>query len=232
MTILYSIYLRNHSPCAQPFWCFMAPPAELGDDPGIYANSSASLVVEPNSSGLERFVIPVRYVVGAAAASVPVGRGIEIVSNVVYPVSLGDTWDVNYADAPPEIGPSMALATTGRKPDAIAITTNGFDRTSNEAQGWFSSQSFGIRTDAGFIGMSWSPDPSETRIVTPRLAFYVTVGSFVDNRLAGWDEVSSKAAVISAPLSFDSQNRCTATYADFGGWIVDPGVPAGPSSPG
>jgi hypothetical protein len=230
MTSIYRICLQNQSTVAQKFWCFLAPPGGLGNYPEVYANSSISLSVQPYSPGLE-FVIPAQYVVGGASIDVPVGPGVEILSQVVNPVSPGDAWEVSYVDAPPKIGPTMVRTGAGQEPGAIEIVTNGFDANSNQAQGWFSSLSFGIQTDAGFTGLSWSPGPNERWFVTPELVFYVTVGSFGDNQLAGWDEVSSKAAVIAASSSFDVQNRCTVTYTDRGRWTVNPGDPANTASP-
>jgi hypothetical protein len=45
----YTIYLVNQSADDQLFWCFLARPVELVNDPQVYANSSASLEVVSNS---------------------------------------------------------------------------------------------------------------------------------------------------------------------------------------
>jgi hypothetical protein len=109
-------------------------------------------------------------------------------------------------------------------PGKIGVVSNAFGKQSNEAQGWFSSLSFGIRTSAGFAGMTWSPDPNETRTLTPQLRFYVAGGSFSSNSLASWTTVSNKGAVVSVPTSFQ-RNACTVTLTPNGSWSVSPGAP-------
>lgn len=221
----YSIYLVNKSASSQTFWCFLAPPQELSNNPAVFANSSASLAVVPNDPGTNQFVIPVQYVVGAGAGNQPVGLGVEIISSVTNPANIQDVWDATYATVPPNQGPAMAQDTTSSAPaNAINIVTNNFDRVGNENAGWFSNQSFGIETEAGYIGMSWSPEPGQTRTLTPTLKFYVAVGDFGSNTLANWDDFSTNSAVIEVPSSFQ-YDKCTVTYTETGEWEVTPGVP-------
>jgi len=226
MTDTYTIYLQNQSSGPENFWCFLAPPQELSNDPGVFANSSASISVAPNYPGTNEFIIPVQYVVGAGGSNQAVGLNIEIISNVTNNASLTNTWNANYVNAPPNQGPTMALAGTQQKPTDIAIVTNAFNKISNEMAGWYSNQTFGIETEAGFIGMTWSPEPSQTRILTPQLTFYIAVGSYGSNQLANYDQFSNTSAVINAPSSFDQLNRCTVTYTQSGEWVVAPGMPA------
>jgi hypothetical protein len=220
----YTIYLVNQSADSQQFWCFLSPPQELVNDPGVFANSSASLAVDPNDPALNRFVIPVQYVVGAGASNNAVGLKVEVVSDVTNQASLKDTWNANYADAPPNKGPKMLLAGRSAPENAIQIVSNAFAKVSNEGAGWYSNQSFGIMTDQGFVGMTWSPKPSQTRTLTPKLKFYVAVGSYGSNALADWDEVSNDAAVITVPDSFAAM-KCTVTYDQHGNWSVTAGPP-------
>ncbi|MEA3012458.1 MAG: hypothetical protein QOD42_1003 [Sphingomonadales bacterium] len=220
----YTIYLENESAEPQTFWCFLAPPEELANDDGVFANSGLSLTVAPGSRAIEAFGIRVEYVVGAGASNHPVGPNEAIVSDVTKEASLRDTWNATYATAPPEAGPSMAKAATPAPPNAIAIVSNAFDRVSNENRGWFSSQTFGIETQQGFVGMSWSPMPQRTRTITPRLAFYVAVGDYSSNALAIWYDVYGYSAVIEAPGNFEL-NECTVTFTEVGAWMVTPGRP-------
>jgi hypothetical protein len=224
MTDTYTIYLQNQSAEPQNFWCFLAPPEALSDDPGVFANSSASITVVPHYHGTADFVIPVQYIVDAAASNHPVGLAVTVEANYSDNASLGDVWDATYSNAPPNQGPTLLKASNDKSKN-ISIVTNAFNRLSNERAGWFSSQTFGIETEAGFIGMTWSPDPGQTRTLTPELTFYVSVGKYGANKLAHWDQVSNTSATISAPSSFDDLNKCTVTYTQSGGWLVSAGPP-------
>jgi hypothetical protein len=225
MTTYYTIYLENQSAETQEFWCFLAPPQTAPDSPEVYANSSAYLAVPPNSPATNTFTIPVQYVVGAGASNEAVGLNVQINSSVTNDANLQDTWDANYVTVPPQEGPTMANSGVQAPTNSIAIVSNGFDQASNEDQGWFSNQSFGIVTEAGFIGMTWSPNPQQTMTLTPTLKFYVATGDYSSNSLASWDQVSNGSAVVEVPDSFNL-NDATVTYTSTGSWIVTPGKPA------
>jgi hypothetical protein len=94
----------------------------------------------------------------------------------------------------------------------------------NENNGWFANQSFGIQTEAGFIGMTWDPDPNQTRTLTPKLTFYVATGDYSSNALASWNDVSNDAQPVNAPGDF-LYNKCTVTYGENGEWSIAPGKP-------
>jgi hypothetical protein len=225
MTDKYTIYLVNQSADSQQFWCFLSPPQELVNEPGVFANSSATLAVDPNDPALNRFVIPVQYVVGAGASNNAVGLNVEVLSDVTNQASLKDTWHANYADVPPNKGPKMLLTGKSAPDNTIQLVSNDFAKVSNEGAGWFSNQSFGILTDQGFIGMTWSPKASQIRTLTPKLKFYVSAGQYGSNALADWNEVSVDSAVITVPDSFAAM-KCTVTYDQHGNWSVTAGPPA------
>lgn len=224
MTDTYTIYLVNNSADIQTFWCFLAPPQQLVNDPGVFANSSASLAVRPNSQGQNYFAIPVQYVVGAGASNQAVGLNVQVVSNVTNNASLQDQWSAQYATVPPNMGPTMSRLGTSGPANTISIASNAFNKSENENASWFSNQSFGIQTQSGFIGMTWSPNPQQTRTLTPKLTFYVSVGDYGQNSLASWNDVSNNAATISVPNDFQ-YNKCTVTYTATGGWTVTQGPP-------
>jgi len=225
MATEYTIYLVNKSAATQVFWCFLAPPAELASDPGVFANSSTSLAVASMAPGINTFTVPVQYVVGAGASNNAVGLNIKINSSITEDAELGQMWDANYATIPPNMGPTMVLDDLSAPATAIAIKSNAFNRGVNEAGGWFSNMSYGIQTYQGFIGMSWSPDPSKTRTLTPLLKFYIATGTYGANSLASWTEVSNDSAVLSVPSSF-KYNKTTVTYTETGKWKITPGEPA------
>jgi hypothetical protein len=221
----YTIYLVNQSASEQLFWCFLARPEELVSDPDVFANSSASLAVDPNSPGQNYFGIPVQYILGAGASNNAVGLNIQVVSNVTNDADLKDIWEADYATVPPQKGPSMTQNGTGSPDNTLTIVSNDFDQVKNQNASWFSNQSFGIQTQAGFIGMSWSPAPSQKRVITPKLTFYVSAGTFDSNNLASWNQVSVDSAIIKAPSDFKFL-KSTVTYSSRGKWSVTKGPPA------
>ncbi|MFZ6184169.1 hypothetical protein [Nannocystis pusilla] len=229
MTTQYTIYLVNNSAQTQQFWCFLATPDELAGDPGVFANSSMSLALSSGQPGTNTFTIPVQYVVSAGASNQAVGFGVEIDSSITSNAELGQLWEADYANAPPDMGPGLKLLDSAGAPaTAIALQSNKFDEVTNEANHWFSNMSFGIETERGFIGMTWSPSPQQTRTLTPLLKFYVAVGSYGSNTLARWTDISNKSAMLQVPDSFQL-DEATVTYGADGGWSVTPGAP--PASP-
>jgi hypothetical protein len=222
---VYNIYLVNQSTTTQTFWCFLAPPQELVNDPHVFANSSASLAVQSNYQGTASFGIPVQYVVGAGAGNHAVGLSVKIVSDVTCDASLEQLFDANYATVPPQEGPTMNPSSSSPA-NTIAIKSNAFNQQTNEAAGWFSNMSFGILTEAGFVGMTWPPSPQDTRTLTPKLTFYIATGDYDSNALASWDDVSNSSVAITVPASFQD-NNCTVTYDSSGNWSQTPGAPVG-----
>jgi hypothetical protein len=225
MTTNYTIYLINESASTQLFWCFLERPEELASQSGVYANSSANLAVASNSPAINTFTIPVQYVVGAGASNNAVGLNVLVQSNITQKADIGQVWDASYATVPPQMGPTMTLDSATSPANTIGIKANAFNQVNNEANGWFSNMSFGIQTNQGFMGMTWSPTPSQTRTLTPQLKFYVAVGSYGSNTLASWTDVSNDAAEVSVPADFQ-YNKSTVTYTATGQWNVTPGAPS------
>jgi hypothetical protein len=221
----YTIYLVNNTASTQQFWCFLAPPDELASDPGVFANSSTTLAVASQSESINTFTIPVQYVVGAGADNQAVGLSIKVASTITKKAELQQTWEAGYATVPPNLGPTLTLTTQTSKPNTIAIKSSAFNQGENESNGWFSNMSFGLQTKQGFIGMTWSPSPQQTRTLTPKLEFYVATGSFSQNELASWTDVSNGSALIAVPGDF-RLNKTTVTLTELGGWLVTPGAPA------
>jgi len=220
----YTIYLVNKSAGDQIFWCFLEEPKELAGQAGVFANSAASLAVIPNYPGENYFTIPVQFVVGAGASNNAVGLNVRVTSAITQNASLTDQFSAEYATVPPNKGPVLTMTGNRAAPTQISIASNGFNQATNENNGWFSNMSFGINTAAGFMGMTWSPFPSQTRTLTPILNFYVAVGSYGANTLAAYTTVSNKSAHLTTPNSF-LRNEATVTYTATGAWQVTPGKP-------
>jgi hypothetical protein len=224
MPTQYTIYLVNQGSSSETFWCFLERPQELVSDPNVFANSSASLNIDPNAPGINSFTIPVQYVVGAGASNEAVGLNVKVTSTLTMDSDLGQVWDAIYANAPPNKGPKLTLDSAVVPDKSIKIITNAFEQEQNEANGWYSNQSFGIQTAGGFIGMTWSPSPNQNRTLTPKLSFYVSVGSFGSSKLAEWTQVSNESAVVNVPGSFTA-GACTVTLLNNGKWKITPGKP-------
>lgn len=225
MATNYTIYLVNQSSSTQTFWCFLTRPAEIASDALVYANSSASLAIDSNDQSTNSFTIPVQYVVSAGASNNAVGLGVQINSTITQDSDLTEVWDASYANVPPNKGPKLVLDSVNSVgPNSLKLVTNAFDQANNESLGWFASQSFGIQTDAGFVGMTWSPSPNQNRTLTPKLNFYIAVGGFGESTLADWTQVSNESAAVNVPGSF-STGASTVTYLNNGKWKVTPGKP-------
>lgn len=218
----YNIYLVNKSGSTRNFWLFLQPPEQMKADPGVFANSSACLSIINNAQGYNLFTVPVQYSVAAGASNEAVGLDVAITSNVPMLATLGKQYEADYVTCPPRQGPQLKEVGAGSS-GLIDIVTNNFNKPGNEDHGWFANQSFGIQTAAGYIGMTWSPDPGVTRHIQPKFSFYVSTGDFDYNTLAQWTDVSTKAAEIS--LDKFSQFNCTVTLTETGDWTVTPGKP-------
>lgn len=219
----YTIYLENNSATTKNFWCFLAPPQEL-DNKKVFANSSTNLAVAPHSQDVNTFTIPVQYVVGAAASNEAVGLNIKVETYNTKPADLTDVFEAKYKTIPPKMGPTLAKVSTASPANTIRMDSNSFNRGTNEDGGWFSNMSFGIKTEQGFIGMTWAPPPQDKKTITPELSFYIACGSFGANSLARWEDVSESCARLQVPVDFDLL-CATVTLDGTGSFVVTPGKP-------
>ena len=221
MATEYTIYIVNKND-KRKFWLFLSAPEELSGL-GVYANSSAYMTVAPNYIGTNSFTIPVQYVIGAAASSNAVGLGVRVSSVNTQQTDLKQEWKIQYAPPANHEGPTV---TKGSDPqvDQIWLDTLEYEKGEEPIKKWYASQSFGIETDSGYIGMTWSPITGETRKITPKLAFYVATGDYESNSLASWNQVSDGAAKITEE-SFSPSREVTVTRTSAGGWDITPGAP-------
>ncbi len=229
MATEYTIYLVNNSLNKRNFWCFLARPEELEGDPNVFANSSTNLVVTSKASSQNKFTIPVQYVAGGGSSNRAVGSKIKVISTITTNAELKDTWEIDYTTMDDKCvskeGPDMKKLSDQKAPDGqISLKSNPFNQEQNENCKWFSSMSFGIQTQDGFIGMTWAPSPSVTRTLTPKLTFYVTTGEFGSNELASWTEISNDAAVIKVPDNFQNLET-TVILTEDGKWKIIAGAP-------
>src|SRR6185437_2348896 len=221
----YTIYIVNQSVKSQLFWAFLSEPT-ITNNPTVFANSSTNLQIPGLSPDLNSFTIPVQYVIGAGASNNAVGLNTVITSNATRNTDLQLLWDVSYATTPPNQGPTVHMQSSGQSPaGTIEMVTNGFDQQSNQANEWYESMSFGVKTGNGFMGVTWEPDPNKTYTITPTLTFYITVGNYSASSLAGIDAVSVGSAELNTATAFDFNKNCTVVYDSTGSWSHYKGLP-------
>lgn len=216
MSTQYTINLVNKMSAKQTFWCFLDKPVELANK-AVFANSSAFLTIAADdTSNINQFIVPLQYVVGAGASNHAVGLNTKIVSNANRLTETGKTWNATYNL--PNQGPDLADAgLPSHPPSSISIVNNSFNPTINAPAGWYESQSFGILSSAGFIGVTWEPQPSETIVISPKFSLYLAIGNFATSTLADFDEFSNKAAEITLD-DFSSANQVWVTREADGTW--------------
>lgn len=219
-TVNYTIYLKNQGSDAQVFWCFLQAPISTGSST-VYANSDTFLQVRPNYGGINKFVIPQQYTLGAGASNQAVGLKIQVESSYMAQVDLNSAWNVDYVTVPPPGGPTI----TRRQQDVVAgkinVKTNQFDKVRNEQNKWFSNMSFGIETSQGFTGITWSPSPNSVYTIEPKFAFYIATGDYTANELANITTISGSSAPV-GDADFLNLETTVTLLAD-GTWDVTPG---------
>lgn len=219
----YNIYVVNNMTSTQEFWCFLAAP-QTNYTGSVYANSSAYVGVVPNSPSLNFFTVPVQYVFQAGASNNAVGLNIEITSTTSNNVNLGDQWEAAFAD--PQLHQGATLTKYGSLAPAASLQyeTNNYDQAQEPVNHWFASETFGIETESGFIGVTWAPIAGATNTITPNLQFYIATGSYSANTLANMTTVSTQSQVVNL-TDFDNAFNCTVTLSSSGLWSVAPGTP-------
>jgi len=181
--------------------------------------------VRPRDPGLNSFTIPVQYKVEAGASNKAVGLDVKVISKVSSNADLKDKWSAEYVTVPPKMGPTLKRIDQNAPDGTIAMISNDFDQAINEGESWYESMSFGIETASGFIGMSWAPNPGQTRTLKPKLSFYISVGSYGSNTLADFTTVSNTSCLVSVPVDFSRQREVTVEYGSNGRWTSYPGPP-------
>ena len=217
MADFYTIYVVNKGGTTKDFWCFLSTP-KMSVSSQIFANSAANLAVDPNAQSTNSFTIPVQYSIGAGASNNAIGLGVKVKSNASADVELGDVWNAHYADAPPPKGPKLVQGDSGIT-KTIRVITSQFDQVANNKAKWHQSQSFGIETAQGFMGVTWEPDPDDDTTITPVMSFYIATGKFTRYALADMDTVSHSSAKI--PLTaFSNANEAWVVLDGSGHWHV------------
>ncbi|MEM9916549.1 MAG: hypothetical protein AAF990_00555 [Bacteroidota bacterium] len=223
MATKYKIYLVNLQASSKKFWCFLDQPIQdLSGE--VYANSSAFLTVPPfNPAQTNSFTIPLQYKVAVGASNKAVKLNTLVQSDMIFSTDLEKKWKATYTQDGHNVGPVLASdGSAGLK--TVVMDTNQYDKSKEPINSWYGSMTFGIESENGFIGQTWSPDPLSQYTIVPKVNFYVATGNFQSSRLADINEISLNSANITAQ-SFDFGNECTVTLNSDGSWDVSPGKP-------
>jgi hypothetical protein len=220
MPTKYKIHLKNLQSADKTFWCFLnTPDSNISSE--VFANSSARLTVAQFEPGRDdSFTIPLQYVVKAGASNNAVALKTLIQSSISKNTDLASSWQANYFQA--NKGPALVPGSDTPASDEVDVLTNAFDKNREPLDKWFSSLTFGVQSDNGFLGVTWSPDPSETYRIKPKVQFYVATGSYEENTLASITSISTTSANITED-SFDGNYECTVTLLTTGKWKVEKG---------
>ncbi|MBF4264810.1 hypothetical protein EAY73_23645, partial [Vibrio anguillarum] len=85
-----------------------------------------------------------------------------------------------------------------------------FDPDDAIANEWYPSQSFGLETASGFVGMSWEARPGKQVSIAPEVKFYISTGDYTANKLADYTTVSDNSAELT--LDKFKGGAATVTY--------------------
>jgi hypothetical protein len=219
----YTIYIINNAVTTETFWLFLAQPI-LSNTQTIYANSSASVTIESNANSINRFVIPIQYLLYANGSNNAIGVNVEVDSTIIQNVQIGDTGmatfytEINQAPDLTLLNPSPPLAN-----NEIGYQDNTFDPNQEIQNSWYASQGFGIQAQSGLIGTTWEALPSTTVNISPILKFYINTGNYRANQLADFTTIQNESASIET-MQF-SGFEATVTLNDNGTFTVTSGAP-------
>ncbi|WP_312816319.1 hypothetical protein [Atlantibacter subterraneus] len=221
MPTTYTIHLKNLQSVKNKFWCFLASP-EKQVSKEVFANSDTYLTVSQHRTGLDNsFTIPMQYIVQAGASNKAVRLNTQIQSHISKDVNLGEEWLAEFFldNEGPELKKNKD-GVVGNK--EVHVVTNPFDKEREPINRWFNNITFGVKSESGFMGFTWSPAPKQEYLIVPKVRFYVATGDFESNKLVNMSSVSLAAAEINVS-DFDGNNECTVTLNKDGTWTIEPG---------
>ena len=227
MPTTYKINLVNKQAATKKFWCFLNAP-QISNQPTVFANSNTFLSLPKTLPGSSAsFDIPLQYSVQAGASNKAVGLNTKISSSVTQNTNLGVSWLAAYSQNGNNLPPTLKNDTTPPAPptNGLVIKTNVYDKSKEPLDNWYGNLTFGVKTSHGFIGLTWSPDPSTAYITMPNVSFYVTTGKYQTNTLANISAIALNAAHLTAS-DFDGNLECTVTLNADGTWSKNAGKPA------
>lgn len=220
----YKIYVVNQQSKEKTFWCFLSEP-ENAISSEVFANSSAYMTLAQSKPREQNsFTIPLQYSTQVSSSNKAVGLHTKVVTQSMTDTDLSSAWDANFYSGKEHKNPSLNKDSSSAPSDCVIINTNEFNLDDQKINSWYSSLTFGVESENGFIGFSWAPDPNEQYTIQPKVSFYISVGTYVENELVRMTDVSKQAAHITNE-NFDVRRECTVVYDSSGKWSITPGAP-------
>ena len=167
-----------------------------------------------------------QYIVAAGASNNAVGLETLILSQVTEKTNLEVEWLASYTQEKGEkIGPTLGLDGKTTPSGELALLSNSYDKSAEKLNSWYGSLTYGVKSEEGFMGLTWSPDPLTTYEIKPKVNFYVALGSFSSNTLADINAISTNSANVTED-KFDGNYEATVYLRKDGKWDVIPGPPS------
>lgn len=219
----YIINLINHTNTAHRIWIFLAKPGGIKACEA-FANSSAFIDINSDHTALNKITIPEQYSLHLGSSTQALMSGVKIAHITGLDVEFNKEYVADFVTAPTPIGPELSLNKVGKcSENTLSLRVNPFDVAANESKQCYANASFGIQSSISFLGVTWSPSPSENIKIKPKLGFYLSTGNFESSTLVDFNTLETLPAII--PLSMFINNEVTVTLSSDKGWIVTAGKP-------
>ncbi|ETI62022.1 hypothetical protein D104_02220 [Marinomonas profundimaris] len=220
----YKIFIVNKTSSKKQFWAFLSEPEDTFSS-DLYLNSSAYITIKPNNTKqLNSFTIPLQYSTEAGCSNNAVGLNTVIESSITEKVDLTDGLTAAFTISDEHLGPDLSSPVSGTAdPGKVEVEVDPFAQNDEEKYSWYPSLTFGVQSQQGFMGYSWSPEPGETYKIKPKVKFYIATGSWESNQLLDMSSISTDSAEVTEN-DFDTKLECTVTLEN-GEWTVTKGRP-------
>lgn len=216
-----TIHVVSDSSTKETFWCFLAKPEQLDTGNEIYANSNARLTIAGGSSPEASFTIPVQFSLAAKSVNRPIGLGVKVSTRQSENVELEESWKATFYTSDEHQAPDLVEIGDPASENTINYASSPFSPDNVIKNDWYPTQSYGMKTAAGFVGLTWDARPNKTVKIEPLVEFYITVAEYSAGTLANLTTVSTDAAKVK--LKDFRGGAVTVTYTSTGEWVVTPG---------
>jgi hypothetical protein len=221
---ILTIHIVSKSESKETFWCFLAKPEKLNTGTEIFANSSARLTIDKDSDPQASFGIPIQFSLAATSVNKPVGLGIAVSTRQKRNVELKESWKGIFYVGEDHQAPDLKSLSEPASDGSINYISNAFEPDEAIRNDWYPSQSYGMQTQAGFVGITWDARPSKTIIIEPLVEFYIATGDYKAGTLANLTTISNNSANVK--LNAFKGKEATVTYGSDGSWKVTSGRPS------
>lgn len=220
---LFEIYIVNKSTTKETFWLFLDKPEQLEVGEEVFANSAARLTIDAGSKPVAKFGVPLQFRLGAKSINQAVGLNVKVSTSQTEDVHLTDVWESTFYTGEDHQAPDLKKIDGKARDNEIIFKDNHFNPDDAIANEWYPSQSFGLETQSGFVGMSWAARPGKKVSIAPEVKFYVSTADYKANELADYTTVSDGSAELT--LNSFRGRAATVTYTASGEWKVTAGRP-------